>query len=87
MGRAAAYAGVVVTVRRSLWHEPRPDDAPPVGRLDWLLVGGFTAAALVEGIVRPGLAWRPVVMVLALALVPALLRRRDVPAEPAAVAA
>ena len=79
MGRADAYAGAVVTVRRSLWHEPRPDDAPHVGRLDWLLVGGFTAAALVEGIVRPGLAWRPVVIVLALALVPALLRRRDHP--------
>jgi len=79
VGRAAAYAGAVVTVRRSLWHEPRPDDAPPVGRLDWLLVGGFTAAALVEGIVRPGLAWRPAVLVLALALVPALLWRRDRP--------
>src|SRR3954471_18093658 len=48
--------GSVVTVRRSIWHEPRPADAPPIGRLDWLLVGVFAAAALVEGIVRPGLA-------------------------------
>ena len=69
----------MVTVRRSIWHEPRPADAPPVGRLDWLLVGGFGAAALVEGIVRPGLTWRPLVTVLALALMPALLWRRGHP--------
>jgi signal transduction histidine kinase len=66
----------VVTFRRSLWHEPRPADIPPVGRLDWLLVGVFAVAALVEGLVRPGLTWRPLVTVLALALAPALLWRR-----------
>ncbi|MGW6426700.1 sensor histidine kinase [Nocardia sp. NPDC055053] len=69
----------MVTVRRSLWHEPRPGDAPPIGRLDWLLVGVFAAAALVESIVRPGLAWRPLVAVLALVLMPALLWRRSRP--------
>lgn len=69
----------MVTFRRSIWHEPRPADAPPVGRLDWLLVGGFAVAALVEGIARPDMAWRPVVTVLALALIPALLWRRDRP--------
>ncbi|HET7352334.1 MAG TPA: histidine kinase [Marmoricola sp.] len=69
----------MVTVRRSIWHEPRPGDAPPVGRLDWWLVGVFAAAALVEGLVRPGVPWRPLMMVLALALVPALLWRRARP--------
>jgi signal transduction histidine kinase len=69
----------VVTPRRLIWDEPRPGDAPPVGRLDWLLVGVFAAAAVVEGIVRPGLTWRPLVTVLALALVPALLWRRERP--------
>lgn len=69
----------VITVRRSLWHELRPVDVPPIGRLDWLLVGAFAAAALVEGMVRPDVAWRPVVTVLALALMPALLWRRDRP--------
>ncbi|TIC87734.1 sensor histidine kinase [Nocardioides sp. GY 10113] len=69
----------MVTVRRSVWHEPRPADAPPVGRLDWLLVGVFAAAVVVEGIVRPDVAWRPLVTVLALALVPALLWRRGRP--------
>jgi signal transduction histidine kinase len=69
----------MVTVWRSMWHEPRPADAPPIGRFDWLLVGAFAAATLVEGIVRPGLAWRPLVAVLALTLMPALLWRRDRP--------
>ncbi|UGT41566.1 sensor histidine kinase [Nocardia yamanashiensis] len=72
----------MITVGRSLWHEPRPVDAPPIGRLDWLLVGVFATAALVESIARPGLTWRPAVAVLALALIPALLwrRRRPLPA-------
>lgn len=69
----------MVTVRRSLLDEPRPADAPPVGRLDRLLVGVFAAAVLVEGIARPDVAWRPLVTVLALALVPALLWRRSRP--------
>ena len=68
-----------MTVRRSIWDEPRPADAPPIGRLDWLLVGVFAAAAVLEGIVRPDLAWRPLVVVLALALLPALLWRRSRP--------
>ncbi|WP_030397349.1 hypothetical protein [Kitasatospora purpeofusca] len=42
-------------------------------------MGVFTAAALVEGAVRPDLAWRPLVTVLALALMPALLWRRSRP--------
>ncbi len=75
----------MVTVGRSIWHEPRPADAPPVGRLDWLLVGVFAAATVVEGIVRPDLAWRPLVTVLALALVPALLWRRARPLTAALV--
>ncbi len=69
----------MVSLGRSLWNEPRPADAAPIGRLDWLLVGVFAAASLVEVIVRPGLAWRPLVTVLALALVPALLWRRGRP--------
>ncbi len=69
----------MITVRRAIWHEPRPADAPPIGRLDWLLAGVFAAAAVVEGILRPGLAWRPLAALLALALVPALLWRRGRP--------
>lgn len=69
----------MVTVRRSVWHEPRPAEVPPVGRLDRVLVGGFAAAALLEGVLRPDVAWRPLVTALALTLTPALLGRRDHP--------
>ncbi len=69
----------MVTARRSIWHEPRPADAPPLGRLDWLLVGAFEAAAVVEGIVRPDVTWRPLVTLLAMATIPALLLRRSRP--------
>ncbi|GAA1928736.1 sensor histidine kinase [Nocardioides marmoribigeumensis] len=69
----------MVTVPGSLWDEPRPAGAPPVGRPDWLLVGVVATAACIEGVVRPDLAWRPLVTILALALVPALLWRRSRP--------
>lgn len=69
----------MITVRRSLWHEPRPADAPPLSRLDWLLAGVYGLAALVEGIARPDLPWRALVTVLAMALIPALLWRRQRP--------
>ncbi len=69
----------MITVRRSLWQEPRPADVPPVGRFDRLLAGAFATAVVVEGVVRPDVAWRPLVTALALALVPALLWRRPHP--------
>jgi len=50
-----------------------------VGRADWLLVGGFEAAAVIEGIARPDLAGQPYVTLLAMALMPALLWRRSHP--------
>lgn len=50
-----------------------------MGRADWLLVGAFVAAALVEGVARPSLAGQPFVTVLAVAVMPALLWRRSRP--------
>ena len=69
----------MITVRRWIWDEPRPPGAPSIGRIDRVLVGVFAAVALVEGVARPGLVWRPLVTALALALVPALLWRRARP--------
>ena len=63
----------------AFWREPRPVGARPVGRVDWLLVGGFEAAAVVEGLARPDLAGQPFVTLLAMALMPALLWRRRHP--------
>ncbi|HEX4976858.1 MAG TPA: histidine kinase [Nocardioides sp.] len=42
-------------------------------------MGVFAAAVVVEAVVRPGVTWRPLVTVLALALTPALLWRRRRP--------
>lgn len=63
----------------AIWSEPRPAGPPPVGRADWLLVAAFEVAALAEGSLRPDLAWRPLVTLLAVALIPALLWRRSHP--------
>ena len=64
---------------RAIWREPRPVGAPQVGRVDWLLVGAFEAATLVESIARPQLAGRPDVILLAMAVLPVLLWRRSHP--------
>lgn len=64
---------------RSLWHEPRPAGVPPLGRLDWLLAGAFSLAVLVEGVAGPPSPLRPMVIVLALAVAPAVLLRRRSP--------
>ena len=69
----------MLTVLRSLWNEPRPRDAPPVGPADLLLVGALELAALGEGVFRPDVTWRPFVTVLAMTLMPVLLWRRSRP--------
>lgn len=63
----------------ALWREPRQVGARPVGRADWLLVCGFEVATVVEAIARPQLASQPHVILLAMALMPALLWRRSHP--------
>lgn len=75
----------MVYVQRSIWHEPRPAEVPPIGRTDWLLVGVLAVAAVVEGVARPDLTWRPVVIGAALALLPALIWRRRHPLAAALV--
>ena len=67
------------TNRRPLWRELRPAVVPPAGALDRLLVGVYAVAVLAEVAFRPGLAWRPLLAVIGLALAPALLWRRQHP--------
>lgn len=69
----------MVTAWRLLWREPRAADAPAVGRLDRLMAGVLACAVVLEGALRPDVAWRPLVVVLGLALVPAVLWRRQHP--------
>ncbi len=80
------YAGVVInSVVRSLRNEPRA--AAPLVRVwrDWALVAVLLAAAVLEGVLRTDVAWRPVALLLAVALVFPLLWRRTHPLAVTAV--
>ncbi|MDQ3053377.1 MAG: histidine kinase dimerization/phosphoacceptor domain-containing protein, partial [Actinomycetota bacterium] len=67
------------SVVRSLRDEPRAA-APPVRVWrDWALVAVLVPTAVLEGIIRTDVAWRPVALVLAVALVFPLLWRRTHP--------
>ncbi len=46
---------------------------------DWALVAVLAATAVLEGVLRPDVPWRPFVLVVALALLPTLLWRRTHP--------
>ncbi|PPK67107.1 sensor histidine kinase [Actinokineospora auranticolor] len=63
----------------SLWTEPRAVDAPGRVSRDWLLVGVSIVAALLEGVLRDDIAWRPVATAVAVGLAPVLLWRRTHP--------
>ena len=64
---------------RSLRDEPRAA-APPVRVWrDWALVAVLVPTAVLEGIIREDVAWRPVALVVAVALVFPLLWRRTHP--------
>lgn len=69
----------MVTAWRSLWREPRAADAPALGRVDRVMAGVLAGAVVVEGALRPDVTWRPLVVLLGLALVPAVLWRRQHP--------
>jgi signal transduction histidine kinase len=89
-GRCAAacipYAGVVINgVVRSLRNEPRPAAPPMRVWRDWALVAVLVPTAVIEGILRTDVAWRPVALVFAVALVFPLLWRRTHPLAVAAV--
>jgi O-antigen ligase len=71
---------------RSLWEQPRAPGAPARVWRDWALVGALSLSALLEGMFRSDVLWRPVVLVLALALVWTLLWRRTRPLLMVAIA-
>jgi signal transduction histidine kinase len=75
---------VISGVVRSLRDEPRPAAPPSRVWRDWALVAGLLLTAVLEGIFRTDVPWRPVAIVLAVALVFPLLWRR---AHPLAVVA
>jgi signal transduction histidine kinase len=70
---------VVKNAVQSMWAEPRAPQPPTRVWRDWVLVAVLVPTAVLEGIFREGLVWRPVALVLAVALVFTLLWRRTNP--------
>jgi signal transduction histidine kinase len=66
---------------RSLWAEPRVPQPPRRVWRDWALVGLLLPTAILEGIFRDHVVWRPVAVLLAVGVVLALLWRRTSPFE------
>jgi signal transduction histidine kinase len=77
---------VVTDTLRTLVAEPRAPGAPPPGRRDAVLVAVVTGAAVVEAAARPDLVWRPLSLVLVIALACTLPWRRTRPFPVVAVA-
>ncbi|MEO5840109.1 MAG: histidine kinase [Acidimicrobiales bacterium] len=71
---------------RSLWVEPRVANPPRRVWRDWALVGALLPTAVLEGVFRDEVAWRPVACGVCVALVFTLLWRRTDPLVVVAVA-
>jgi signal transduction histidine kinase len=76
---------VISSVVRSLRDEPRAAAPPARVWRDWALVAVLLLTAVLEGIFRTDVPWRPVAVVLAVALVFPLLWRRTHPLAVVAV--
>ena len=70
---------MIITALRSLWAEPRATDVPERVWRDWVLVGVLMVTALLEGVLRDDVAWRPFVTIVGVGLAPVLLWRRSHP--------
>lgn len=71
---------------RALRDEPRAAAPPARVWRDWALVAVLGSAAVLEGILRSDVAWRPIAVALAVALVFPLLWRRTHPLAVVAIA-
>ncbi|MDQ3104283.1 MAG: sensor histidine kinase [Actinomycetota bacterium] len=70
---------MISTALRSVWAEPRAADAPARVWRDWVLVGVPMVTALLEGVFREDVTWRPFATIVAVGLAPVLLWRRTHP--------
>ncbi|MBB5839990.1 sensor histidine kinase [Kribbella italica] len=70
---------MVRTALRSLLAEPRAPQPPQRVWRDWALVAGLLIAAVLEGVFRSDLVWRPVGVAVALVTACAMLWRRTHP--------
>ncbi|MBA2262098.1 MAG: sensor histidine kinase [Solirubrobacterales bacterium] len=70
---------MITNTLRALWTDPRPAQPPvPVWR-DGVLVGVLVVWAVVEGLLRADLAWRPLVLLVSVVVALSLLWRRTHP--------
>ena len=70
---------MITNALRSLWAEPRAAAVPERLSRDWVLVGVLMVTALLEGVFRDDVAWRPFATIVAVGLAPVLLWRRTHP--------
>lgn len=63
----------------SLLEVPRVPDPPARVWRDWVLVVAFVVTALLEGLLRSDIAWRPAVLTMTVLIAPTLLFRRTHP--------
>jgi signal transduction histidine kinase len=70
---------VITNALRLLWAEPRAAAVPERLSRDWVLVGALMVTALLEGVLRDDVAWRPFATIVAVGLAPVLLWRRTHP--------
>ncbi|HKA83630.1 MAG TPA: sensor histidine kinase [Acidimicrobiales bacterium] len=70
---------MIPATARSLWAEPRVPNAPKRLWWDWVLVAAVLVAAVIEAVVREDVVWRPVNLILVVAVAPLLLWRRTHP--------
>lgn len=70
---------MISPVVRSVLAEPRAADAPARVWRDWVLVAVSMVVALLEGVLREDVTWRPFVTIVAVGLAPVLLWRRTHP--------
>ena len=77
---------MITTALRSLWDEPRAADVPGRVSRDWVLVGVVMVTALLEGVFRDDVTWRPFATIVAIGLAPVLLWRRTHPLTSVVVA-
>ena len=71
---------------RSLWAEPRVPNAPKQLWWDWVLVATLVVLAAIETVAREDVVWRPVNLILIVAVAPMLLWRRTHPLAMVAIA-
>ena len=70
---------MITNALRSLWAEPRAAAVPERLSRDWVLVVVLMVTALLEGVLRDDVAWRPFVTIVTIGLAPVLLWRRTHP--------